>query len=108
MIKQIRAAYFPNFKNAEYCALSDDPIPDYVNDGDKVYIIDSGKYCIYDATSGTLAEEPNIGLLSGGLQNQVLVKTDDENYNFEWKTITGSSVVEFALDNNNILDIVTL
>ena len=42
MIKQIRASYFANFKNAQYCALSSDTVPDYLENGDEVYIIDTG------------------------------------------------------------------
>ena len=48
MIKQIRASYFANFKNAQYCALSTDQIPDYLENGDEVYIIDTGKNYFFD------------------------------------------------------------
>lgn len=61
MLKQTRASYFSNFKNAQYCALSSDPIPDYVKNGDEVYIIDTAKRCLYDADSGTLIEQPSSG-----------------------------------------------
>lgn len=57
MIKQIRASYFANFKNAQYCALSSDPIPDYLENGDKVYLIDKGKNYIWDASSSSLIED---------------------------------------------------
>lgn len=57
MIKQIRASYFANFKNAQYCALSTDLIPDYLENGDKVYMIDTGKNYFWDAISSDLYED---------------------------------------------------
>lgn len=56
MIKQMRASYFHNFKNAQYCALSNDPIPDYLENGDQVYIIDQGKIYYWDELSSSLYE----------------------------------------------------
>ena len=56
MIKQMRASYFHNFKNAQYCALSDDPIPDDLENGDEVYIIDQGKIYYWDESSSSLYE----------------------------------------------------
>ena len=56
MIKQMRASYFHNFKNAQYCALSDDPIPNDLENGDEVYIIDQGKIYYWDASSSSLYE----------------------------------------------------
>ena len=72
MIKQIRASYFANFKNAQYCALSSDTIPDYLENGDEVYIIDTGKNYIYDASSSSLIEKKPInGVPSGGVSGQL-------------------------------------
>lgn len=64
MIKQMRASYFHNFKNAQYCALSDDPIPDDLENGDEVYIIDQGKIYYWDESSSSLYEYKEGG--SGG------------------------------------------
>lgn len=64
MIKQMRASYFHNFKNAQYCALSDDPIPDDLENGDEVYIIDQGKIYYWDESSSSLYEYKGGG--SGG------------------------------------------
>ena len=82
MIKQMRASYFHNLKNAQYCALSDDPIPDYLENGDEVYIIDTGKNYFWDASSSSLIEKKAvIGLPSGGVAGQVLgtTVTDDDD-----------------------------
>lgn len=62
MIKLIRPAFSHNKRNASYCALSTDEIPDYIKDVDEVYLIDSGIYTYYDASSGELvSEESNSG-----------------------------------------------
>lgn len=108
MIKQIRASYYNNFKNAQYCALSTDidSIPDYLNNGDQVYIIDTGKSFIYNEAAGKLVEEPTFSVLSGGLENQVLVKNTNKDYDITWKTITGATNVEFTVDGNGILNVV--
>lgn len=66
MIKQMRASYFHNLKNAQYCALSDDPIPDYLENGDEVYIIDKGKTYYWDASSSSLYEYKGDNGGSGG------------------------------------------
>ena len=66
MIKQMRASYFHNLKNAQYCALSDDPIPDYLENGDEVYIIDKGKIYYWDASSSSLYEYKGDNSGSGG------------------------------------------
>ena len=47
MIKQMRASYFHNFKNAQYCALSDDPIPDDLENGDEKFIIGMNHLLLY-------------------------------------------------------------
>ena len=109
MIKQIRASYFYNFKNAQYCALSTDinEIPSYLNNGDQVYIIDTGKSFIYNETTGQLEEEPTIGMLSGGAQNQVLMKNSGENYDMSWTTLTDLSSVGFGIDANGILNVIS-
>ena len=108
MIKQIRASYYHNFKNAQYCALSTDTdeIPNYLKNGDQVYIIDTGKSYIYDEFNGQLVEEITFGILSGGAQNQALMKNSGDNFDFSWKTITDVTGVEFGLDNNGILNVV--
>lgn len=62
MIKQIRASYSNNKKNAQYCALSTDNLPNYLKNGDEVYFIDTGKSYIYNEQTGELVE----GTLSGG------------------------------------------
>lgn len=61
MIKLIRPAFYHNKRNASYCALSTDSIPDYVKDGDEVYLIDEGIYTRYDATSGQLVPDESEG-----------------------------------------------
>jgi len=64
MIKQIRAAFYHNKKNAQYCCLSEDienAIPDCLKNGDEVYFIDTGKKYVYDAVSGQLYEKPSGG-----------------------------------------------
>lgn len=66
MIKQIRTAYFANFKNAQYCALSTDPIPDDLKNGDEVYMIDTGKNYFWDAISSDLYEDKNGGASDAG------------------------------------------
>lgn len=102
MIKQIRASYFANFKNAQYCALSSDPIPDYLENGDEVYIINTGKNYFYDASSSSLIEKkPIIGLPSGGVSGQVLSKTGIEDDDVQWITLTYG----FATDANGILNV---
>lgn len=106
MIKQVRASYFHNFKNAQYCALSTDDIPNYLNNGDQVYFIDTGKSFIYNEVTGQLQEEPTMGIISGGLENQVLVKNSNDNYDVTWKTIAAVSTVEFETDNNGILNVI--
>lgn len=92
MIKQIRASYFANFKNAQYCALSSDAVPDYLENGDEVYIIDTGKNYIYDASSSSLIEKKSTtGLPSGGTAGQVLGL--DSNLNPTWVDQTGGGAV---------------
>lgn len=107
MIKQIRASYFANFKNAQYCALSTDTIPDYLENGDEVYIIDTGKNYIYDASSSSLIEKkPITGLPSGGVSGQVLGKTGTEDDDVQWITLTqGIQTIGFATDTNGILNV---
>lgn len=61
MIKQIRAAFYHNKKNSQYCCLSTDEIPDYLKNGDEVYFIDTGKKYVYDAISGQLYEKQSGG-----------------------------------------------
>ena len=108
MIKQIRASYYYNFKNAQYCALSTDidNIPNYLKNGDQVYIIDTAKSYIYDEANNQLVEELTFGIFSGGAQNQVLMKNGSENYDFSWQTITDVTGVAFGLDNDGILNVV--
>lgn len=61
MIKQVRAAFYHNKKNSQYCCLSTDIIPDYLENGDEVYFIDTGKKYVYDAVSDQLYEKPSGG-----------------------------------------------
>ena len=109
MIKQIRASYFHNFKNAQYCALSNDPIPDYLENGDQVYIIDQGKIYYWDESSSSLFEKPTTGLPSGGTAGQVLGL--DSNLNPAWMdqtaggggmnivSLTGTQITQVGADN---------
>ena len=107
MIKQIRASYFANFKNAQYCALSSDTIPDYLENGDEVYIIDTGKNYIYDASSSSLVEKKQIkGVPSGGVSGQVLGKTGSEEDDYAWVTLSeGIQTIGFVTDANGILNV---
>lgn len=107
MIKQIRASYFANFKNAQYCALSTDQIPDYLENGDEVYIIDTGKNYIWDVSSSSLIEKkPIIGIPSGGVAGQFLGKTGTEDDDVEWVTLSqGIQTIGFAIDANGILNV---
>lgn len=107
MIKQIRASYFANFKNAQYCALQDDPIPDYLENGDEVYIIDTGKNYFWDASSSSLIEKkPIIGVPIGGVSGQVLGKTGTEDDDIAWVTLSeGIQTIGFAIDANGILNV---
>lgn len=61
MIKQIRPAFYHNKRNSQYCCLSTDIIPDYLENGDEVYFIDTGKKYVYDSVSGQLYEKPSGG-----------------------------------------------
>lgn len=69
MIKQIRASYFRNFKNAQYCCLStDNPPADIIfRTGDTVYLIDTGKTYMYDEIEEQWYEQPSSGGGSGSL-----------------------------------------
>ena len=66
MIQLVRAAYYSNFKNAEYCALSTDltTLPTYLKNGDKIYVIDTGKKYTYNSSSEEIVEEASGGLPS--------------------------------------------
>lgn len=57
MIKQIRAAYYCNKKNSQYCCLSTDTLPDYLKNGDEVYFIDTAKDYYYNESTGELVEK---------------------------------------------------
>lgn len=107
MIKQIRASYFANFKNAQYCALSTDQIPDYLENGDEVYIIDTGKNYCWDASSSSLIEKKAVnGLPSGGVVGQVLGKTGTDDDDVEWVTLSQDiQTIGFATDANGILNV---
>ena len=109
MIKQIRASYFANFKNSQYCALSDDDIPSYLENGDEVYFIDTGKNYYWDASSSSLIEKkPIIGVPSGGVSGQILGKIGLEDDDIGWVSLAqGVSIVGFAIDNNGILNVST-
>lgn len=76
MIQLIRAAYYSNFKNAEYCALSTDltTLPTYLKNGDKIYVIDTGKKYIYNSASGEIVEEISGG--GGGGSGVTVVEID--------------------------------
>ena len=109
MTKQIRASYFHNFKNAQYCALTsniENTLPDYLKNGDQIYVIDTGKSYIYNEEDDQLEEEPTVGLISGGLKNQVLMKNSNDNYDMSWQTIADLSTVSFEVDNNGILNVI--
>lgn len=108
MVKQIRASYFHNLKNAQYCALlSDiqDELPDFLNNGDEVYIIDTAKKYYYNASTGQLDEQPTMANIGGGVENQVLMKNGNDDYDFKWVTLTDLSGVEFTTDSNGILNV---
>ena len=61
LIKQIRPSYYHNKKNTQYCCLSTDTLPDYLQNGDEVYFIDTGKNYFYNATTGELVEDKSSG-----------------------------------------------
>ena len=61
MIKQIRPAFYHNKRDSQYCCLSTDIIPDYLENGDEVYFIDTGKKYVYDSVSGQLYEKQSGG-----------------------------------------------
>ena len=77
MIKQIRASYSNNKKNAQYCALSTDELPNYFKNGDEVYFIDTGKCYTYNEQTGELVE----GTLSGGGGKSVEPYNSDPSMN---------------------------
>ena len=109
MTKQIRASYFHNFKNAQYCALTSDienTLPDYLKNGDQIYVIDTGKSYLYNEATSELIEEPTIGMLSGGFSNQFLMKNSADNYDMSWQTIADLSTVSFEVDNDGILNVI--
>ena len=113
MIKQIRASYFVNFKNAQYCALSTDPIPDYLENGDEVYMIDIGKNYIWDAISSDLYEDKSSGVFdagqiaydttqtypSGSVGSAISAKQNATNY----VTLSGTIVTQTGADNTMYL-----
>ena len=109
MIKQIRASYYANFKNAQYCALSSDTIPSYLENGDEVYFIDTGKNYYWDASSSSLIEKKSVqGLPSGGVAGQVLGKTGTEDDDVSWITLaSGISTISFQTDANGVLNVVS-
>ena len=110
MIKQIRPAFYRNLRNSQYCALSTDSIPSYLENGDEVYFIDIGKIYIWNSTTDSLVEKKQIsGLPPDGLDGQVLFKDNNSEFGASWGTIVeGSSIVKFAINENGVLDITTI
>ena len=78
-----------------------------LENGDEVYIIDTGKNYIYDASSSSLIEKkPITGLPSGGVSGQVLGKTGIEDDDVEWITLSQEiQAIGFATDANGILNV---
>ena len=93
MLKQTRASYFSNFKNAQYCALSTDTIPNYIKNGDEVYFIDTAKRCLYDADSGTLIEQPSSGGGSSDWTNASVIFINNTPENGEYFVDTPFGVI---------------
>lgn len=110
MIKQIRPAFYHNLRNSQYCALSTDSIPSYLENGDEVYFIDSGKIYIWNSATDSLVEKKQIsGLPTDGLNGQVLFKDTESEFGASWGTIVeGSSIVKFAINENGILNIISI
>ena len=108
MIKQIRTSYFSNFKNSQYCALSTDVIPSYLDNGDEVYFIDTGKVYYWDSFTSSLIEKKQVnGVPDGGIQGQFLGKTGPDDGDFGWQTLaSGISSISFQIDDNGILDVI--
>ena len=118
MIKQIRASYSNNKKNAQYCALSTDNLPNYLKNGDEVYFIDTGKCYIYNGQTGELVE----GTLSGGGASSLaqLSDVDTSNtgtneillYNYaeeKWESASlGYAVREITGRNNDTPGVLTI
>ena len=95
MIKQILASYFYNKKNAQYCCLSTDELPDYLKNGDEVYFIDTGKRYYYDEVTERLYEA-NDGSGSGGSGNEYTIHV--RNTENPVVTESGSDIFE-AIEN---------
>lgn len=110
MIKQIRPAFYHNLRNSQYCALSTDSIPSYLENGDEVYFIDSGKIYIWNSATDSLVEKKQVnGLPPDGLNGQVLFKDTESEFGASWGTIVeGSSIVKFATNENGILNITSI
>lgn len=95
MIKQIRASYYHNKKNAQYCALSTDVLPSYIQHGDEVYFIDTGIPYWYNGVTGELVQKVTLGVPgpqgqgvpSGGEQYDVLLKSTNGNFDTMWGNI---------------------
>lgn len=118
MIKQIRASYSNNKKNAQYCALSTDNLPNYLKNGDEVYFIDTGKSYIYNEQTGELVE----GTLSGGgassldaLSDMSIISPGNNNillYNFaeeKWENESlGYAVREVTGRNDDTPGVLTI
>ena len=109
MIKQIRPSYYHNLRNTQYCCLSTDldPVPSHFENGDEVYVIDTGKRYYWNAASSSLVEKKApISLPSGGTSGQVLVKNGSDDGDASWQTLSGDlSIVGFDIDNAGILTI---
>lgn len=87
MIKQIRASYYHNKKNAQYCALSTDVLPSYIQHGDEVYFIDTGISYWYNGATEELVQKVTPGVPSGGEQYDVLLKSTNGNFDTMWGNI---------------------
>lgn len=77
MIKQIRPAFYHNLRNSQYCALSTDPIPSNLENGDEVYFIDSGKIYIWNSATNSLVEKKTNSGGGGGSDLMVVKITKD-------------------------------
>lgn len=109
MIKQIRPAFYHNLRNSQYCALSTDSIPSYLENGDEVYFIDSGKIYIWNSVTDSLVEKKQVSSLPpDGLDGQVLFKDTNSEFGASWGAIVeGMSIVKLSVNENGILSIIS-